>query len=179
MAIRQATLGGGCFWCLEAAFLRMKGVVAVESGYAGGHTDHPDYEAVCSGKTGHAEVVRITFDSDEVSYGELLQVFFALHDPTTPNRQGHDVGTQYRSIILVHDEEQAVTAMQMMDQIAGEFPLPLVTEVQALVRFWPAEAHHARYYDRHVLQPYCQVVIDPKLIRLRSRFPALCKEGGD
>ncbi|MDQ7039548.1 MAG: peptide-methionine (S)-S-oxide reductase MsrA [Rhodothermus sp.] len=168
----KATLGGGCFWCLEAAFLELRGVTDVVPGYAGGQVPHPTYEQVCTGTTGHAEVVQVTFNPTELSYRHLLTVFFALHDPTTPNRQGNDIGPQYRSIILYHDEGQRQTAEAVIRELesSGMYKAPIVTEVVPLDVFYPAEPYHHRYYQRHPWQPYCQVVIAPKLAKLRKQF---------
>lgn len=167
-----ATLGGGCFWCTEAAFQRLRGVVSVVSGYAGGDVPDPSYEQVCSGGTGHAEVVRVEFDPRVVSFRDLLQVFFTVHDPTTLNRQGADVGTQYRSVIFYHTPEQREEAESVISDLTAEgiWPDPIVTEVSPAPEFYPAESHHQDYYRRNERQPYCQVVISPKLAKLRSRF---------
>ena len=166
-----ATLGGGCFWCLEAVYELVEGVEKVASGYAGGHVPNPTYEQVCSGATGHAEVVQITFDSTAISYRELLEIFFTIHDPTTLNRQGADVGTQYRSIILYHNEEQKRVAEEVMAEIeaAGIWPRPLVTELSEFTSFYPAEEYHQRYFQRHPYQAYCQIVIAPKVQKFRQR----------
>lgn len=170
-----ATLGGGCFWCLEAVFAELDGVRRVEPGYAGGTTPHPTYEQVCTGMTGHAEVVQITFDPAAISYRDLLEVFFAIHDPTTLNRQGADVGTQYRSIILHHDDEQKETAEQVIAALeaAQKWPAPIVTEVVPLEAFYPAEVYHRDYYRRNSSQPYCRLVIAPKLAKARKQFELL------
>ena len=167
-----ATLAGGCFWCLEAVFLRLRGVHRVESGYAGGHVENPNYRAVCSGTTGHAEVVQIEFDPEEISYRELLEVFFAIHDPTTLNRQGADVGTQYRSAIFYHDQAQQQTAERTIAELEEQkiWDDPVVTEIVPLERFYPAEDYHREYYDRNPEQGYCQVVISPKVAKLRQKF---------
>jgi len=167
-----ATLAGGCFWCLEAVYDQMKGVVAVESGYIGGHVDHPTYEAVCSGRTGHAEAVRITFDPTVVSYRELLEVFFVIHDPTTPNRQGHDVGTQYRSAVFFHGSEQKqiaeeVSAGVTMEKLYGN---PIVTEITAAGSWYEAEPYHQEYFARNPFQGYCAAVVGPKVVKFRKRF---------
>ena len=164
-----ATLGGGCFWCLEAVFLEVPGVKDVVPGYAGGHVPHPTYEQVCTGTTGHAEVVQITFDPALVSYGTLLDIFFRIHDPTTPDRQGADVGPQYRSIILYHTPEQRETAHRVIRRLedAGVWT-GIVTEVVPFKAFYPAEEYHHRYYERHPFQPYCRLVIAPKLARFRQ-----------
>ncbi|MGQ9686103.1 MAG: peptide-methionine (S)-S-oxide reductase MsrA [Thiobacillaceae bacterium] len=178
-ATQTATLAGGCFWCLEAVFDRMRGVQAVTSGYMGGQTDHPDYEAVCSGKTGHAEVVRIEFDPSAVSYRDLLEVFFTIHDPTQLNRQGNDRGTQYRSAIFWHDEAQRQEAERMIAKLTrdGVFPAPIVTEVTPASTFWPAEDYHRDYFEHHPNQSYCQFVVAPKVTKFKEKFAALLKSG--
>ena len=170
--METATLAGGCFWCLEAVFLRVRGVQRVESGYAGGHVENPSYRAVCSGTTGHAEVVQIDFDPAEVSYRELLEIFFAIHDPTTLNRQGADVGTQYRSAIYYHNDEQKQEAERLIQELNAQeiWGGPIVTEVTALPKFYPAEDYHREYYDRNPEQGYCQAVISPKVSKLRQKF---------
>ena len=167
-----ATLAGGCFWCLEAVFERLKGVRHVVSGYTGGRQPNPSYEAVCTGATGHAEAVQITFDPDEISYRELLELFFAFHDPTTLNRQGADVGTQYRSAIFYHTPEQRQTAEQVIRALADErvYDAPIVTQLEALTTFYPAEAYHQGYYRSHPTQPYCHAVISPKMAKLRNKY---------
>ncbi|MGF1679377.1 MAG: peptide-methionine (S)-S-oxide reductase MsrA [Candidatus Methylacidiphilales bacterium] len=162
----QATLGGGCFWCLEAFYLRLPGVQRVVSGYAGGHDPAPTYESVCSGSTGHAEVIQIDFDPSISTFNSLLSWFWKMHDPTTLNRQGHDVGTQYRSIILTHSSEQDSSARQSLQNAQPSFDQPIVTEIKPLNIFYPAESHHQNYFNRHPYAPYCQVVISPKLGRL-------------
>ena len=170
--METATLAGGCFWCLEAVFLRLRGVHRVESGYAGGHVDNPSYRAVCTGSTGHAEVVQVDYDPREISFGELLEVFFAIHDPTTLNRQGADVGTQYRSAIFYHDEVQKQAAERTIADLNAQdiWDNPIVTEVVPLTKFYPAEDYHREYYDRNPEQGYCQVVISPKVAKLRQKF---------
>ena len=170
--LRTATLGGGCFWCLEAYFEELAGVQRVESGYAGGEVADPTYKQVCSGDTGHAEVVQVTYDPRRIGYEEILTVFFGTHDPTTPNRQGADVGTQYRSIILYADEEQRRAAEALIRELEREkvFPRPIVTELAPLEAFYPAEEHHQEYFARNPGQPYCQFVIAPKLEKFRERF---------
>lgn len=172
MTEQRATLGGGCFWCLEAVYKDLRGVSFVKSGYAGGHVDGPSYQQVCSGRTGHAEVVQVAFDPEQVSYADLLRVFFAIHDPTTKDRQGHDVGPQYRSIILTHDEEQRRTAEAVMQEIseAGIWDGPLTTELVALQRFWPAEPEHDDYFARNPWSGYCQAVVAPKVAKFRKQF---------
>jgi len=170
--IERATVGGGCFWCLEAVYLELEGVHSVQSGYAGGHVDDPTYREVCGGRTGHAEVVQLEFDPGIVPYADILRVFFTIHDPTTKDRQGADRGPQYRSIILTHDEAQRETAEAVMAEVeeAEVWPAPLVTEVQPLERFWPAEAEHDDYYRRNPNQPYCRVVVEPKVLKFREKF---------
>jgi peptide-methionine (S)-S-oxide reductase len=167
-----ATLGGGCFWCIEAVFVELKGVAKVESGYAGGTVKNPTYRDVCSGLTGHAEVTQITFDPSVVSFKEILQVFFTVHDPTTLNRQGADVGTQYRSVIFYHDEEQKEMARQVIAEInaAKIWSNPIVTEVAPYTEFYKAEGYHQNYYANNPGQPYCQVVIAPKVVKFRKQF---------
>ncbi|MBN1698068.1 MAG: peptide-methionine (S)-S-oxide reductase MsrA [Spirochaetales bacterium] len=163
-----ATFGGGCFWCLEAVFERIEGVVSVTSGYAGGQTINPTYREVCTGSTGHAEVVRIEYDPEAITYEKLLELFFKSHDPTTLNRQGADTGTQYRSIILYHDERQkeAAYASKKALQDSGRFDSPVVTEIKKLAAFYPAEDYHQDYYEKNPYNGYCRVVIDPKLRKL-------------
>ncbi len=165
-----ATLAGGCFWCLEAAFEQLKGVSAVTSGYAGGAMAEPSYEAVCSGTTGHAEVVQVTFDPTVIGFRDLLDVFFTIHDPTTLNRQGNDVGTQYRSAIFTHSPEQAAVAREVIADLAarGAWDDPIVTEVVPLDHFWPAEPYHHDYFRRNPNQPYCMFVVAPKVAKLRK-----------
>src|SRR5262250_2436015 len=167
-----ATLAGGCFWCLEAVYDQMKGVVSVESGYIGGHTSNPTYEAVCSGRTGHAEAVRITFDPAIVSFRELLEVFFVIHDPTTLNRQGHDVGTQYRSAIFYHSDEHKRLAEEYKKKLdaSGAFSSPIVTLIVPYSEFYRAEAYHQNYYEQNPDQPYCVAVIGPKLEKFKKVF---------
>jgi peptide-methionine (S)-S-oxide reductase len=170
--IETATFGGGCFWCTEAVFGRLRGVIEVVSGYSGGGVNNPTYEAICAGNTGHAEVVQIRFDPAEISYRELLEVFFATHDPTTPNRQGNDVGTQYRSVIFTHSDLQAQLARQFIAEVgASEYSkISIVTEVLPAPRFWPAEAYHQEYFARNGRQPYCQIVVGPKVAKFREKF---------
>ncbi|MCY4527039.1 MAG: peptide-methionine (S)-S-oxide reductase MsrA [Anaerolineaceae bacterium] len=169
--IEQATLGGGCFWCLEAVYQQLSGVQQVVSGYAGGHVDFPDYRSVCSGATGHNEVVQISYDAEVISFRDLLDVFFTIHDPTTLNRQGADVGTQYRSGIYTHSEEQAETAREVISEVseAGLWKNPIVTEVEPLERFWPAEDYHQNYWNNNPNQGYCRVVIAPKVAKFRKQ----------
>jgi peptide-methionine (S)-S-oxide reductase len=167
-----ATLAGGCFWCLEAVYDELKGVQSVESGYANGAVPNPTYEQVCSGKTGHAEVVQITFDSEVVSFRNLLEVFFTVHDPTTLNRQGADVGTQYRSAIFYHSPEQKATAEAVISELTAEklWNDPIVTEVAPLDLFYVAEEYHQEYFANHPYQGYCQVVIAPKVAKFRKQY---------
>jgi peptide-methionine (S)-S-oxide reductase len=170
--LQKATLGGGCFWCLEAVYLGMRGVSAVMSGYAGGHVANPTYEAVCGKRTGHAEVVQITYDPAEVSYEDLLRVFFTIHDPTTQDRQGADAGPQYRSIILTHDAAQREAAETVMAEIeaAGIWGAPLVTQLVPLEIFWPAEEEHHNYFERNPWSGYCRAVVAPKVQKFRKSF---------
>ncbi len=172
MATALATLGGGCFWCLEAAFQQLRGVERVQSGYAGGHVAHPSYRAVCEGDTGHAEVVQVTYDPAQIGFRDLLTIFFTIHDPTSLNRQGADVGTQYRSAIFCHDADQAQVAREVIAELtaAGTYDDPIVTEVVPLAEFYPADASHDDYYRRNPNQPYCRAVVAPKVAKVRSRF---------
>ena len=169
-------LGGGCFWCVEAALLQIKGVVNVESGYAGGEGKNPTYESICTGSTGHAEVVRVEFDPSVISLDELLSVFFTIHDPTTLNRQGNDVGTQYRSVIFYESEEQKATAQKVIASLESTGTWKgIVTEVKPLPEFYRAESYHQRYYEKNPDQAYCQIVINPKLAKLRQAHADLLK----
>ncbi len=172
MSRETATLAGGCFWCLEAVYDQMKGVESVESGYLGGKNPDPTYEQVCSGMTGHAEAVRITFDPAVVSYRDLLEVFFAIHDPTTLNRQGNDVGTQYRSAIFYHSPDQQKTAQAVIEELTKDqvFDNPIVTQVVPATAFYEAEAYHQEYFARNPAQPYCTYVVNPKVAKFRTRF---------
>lgn len=172
----RATLGGGCFWCVEAVFEQMKGVTSVVSGYAGGGPD-PSYRAVCSGDTGHAEVVQVEYDPAVVSFREILHVFFVTHDPTTLNRQGADVGTQYRSVVFYHDEAQKMAAEEVMAGLReqGVWKNPLVTELSPLPTFYPAEDYHQGYYRNNPLQGYCRGVVEPKVLKFRQKFARLLK----
>lgn len=174
-----ATLAGGCFWCLEAVFDEIEGVTRVKSGYAGGHTLNPTYQQVCSGSTGHAEVTQITFDSSVVNYRDLLNVFFSIHDPTTVDRQGNDVGSQYRSAIFTHDAAQADTAKQVVAEVSavGIYPDQLVTTIEPLTTFYAAENYHDDYYARNPEQGYCQVVIAPKLAKFRKQHVDRLRRG--
>lgn len=172
---QSATLGGGCFWCLEAVYQNLEGVESVVSGYAGGARTSPSYEQVCTGATGHAEVVQVHFDPERISYRTLLEVFFTIHDPTQLNRQGNDVGTQYRSIIFFHDEVQARIAREVMQEVeaSGMWGSPLVTRLEPLPAFYPAEDYHQNYFRNHPGQPYCRVVVAPKVAKARHRFAGL------
>jgi len=167
-----ATLAGGCFWCLEAAFLELKGVEDVASGYAGGTVPHPSYEQVCTGRTGHAEVVQVRFDPSVISFRDLLEVFFTIHDPTTLNRQGPDHGTQYRSAVFYHSPEQQATAEQVIAALEAEriWADPIVTQVVPLETFYPAEEYHRDYFRRNPGQGYCQIVIAPKVAKVRKKY---------
>ncbi|MCK9259698.1 MAG: peptide-methionine (S)-S-oxide reductase MsrA [Azoarcus sp.] len=175
-----AILGGGCFWCLEAVFREVEGVVSVTSGYAGGHVEAPTYRQVCEGTTGHAEVVKLEFDPARVSYRELLEIFFVIHDPTTPNRQGNDIGTQYRSVIFVNDDEQLHVALALIEELgeARIYPHAIVTRVERSVPFWPAEVEHHEYYANHSDQPYCQYVVAPKVSKFREKFASRRRQDG-
>jgi peptide-methionine (S)-S-oxide reductase len=169
-----ATLGGGCFWCLEAVYDELQGVERVVSGYAGGHVTNPTYQQICGGRTGHAEVVQVTFDPEQVSFRDILLVFFQIHDPTTLNRQGADVGPQYRSIILYHNDAQKQVAEEVIAELTAErvWEKPIVTQVEPFEVFYPAEEYHQDYYKNNTYQPYCQVVIAPKLAKFRKEFAA-------
>jgi len=173
-----ATLAGGCFWCLEAAYLQLKGVESVVSGYMGGRVERPTYEQVCSGRTGHAEVVRIAFDPAEISYADLLEVFFVVHDPTTRDRQGNDVGSQYRSAIFWHTPEQKSAAEAMVARLSAEhaYASPIVTEITEATTFWPAEDYHQDYFSLHPNQSYCQFVVSPKVAKVKARFASRLKD---
>lgn len=167
-----ATLAGGCFWCLEAVYKQLEGVQQVVSGYTGGDTPNPTYEQVCTGTTGHAEAVQITYNPDEITYRELLEVFFTIHDPTTLNRQGNDIGPQYRSAIFTHDQHQADNAERVIAEFeaARAWKNPVVTEIFPVGEFFPAEDYHRDYYEHNTQQPYCQMVISPKLTKFRQKF---------
>lgn len=170
--LETATLGGGCFWCTEAIYKELKGVVDVEPGYSGGHVKNPSYEEVCTGNTGHAEVVQITFDPEIASFSDILEVFFETHDPTTLNRQGNDIGTQYRSVIFYHSENQKETAEKVIKLFDEEkvYNKPIVTEITPFTAFYPAEKYHEDYFEKNPDQPYCQFVIVPKLEKFRKIF---------
>lgn len=173
---QTATFGGGCFWCVEAVVQRLKGVEKVVSGYSAGQTENPDYRAICSGTTGHAEVVQVTFDPQVISYEDLLTVFMTTHDPTTLNQQGADKGTQYRSIILYHDDSQKAVAEKVIDSLSSVFDRPIVTQIEALEKFYPAEKYHQDYYNNNSYAGYCRVVIDPKISKLRAKYADRLKE---
>ena len=164
------TLGGGCFWCIEAVFKLIPGVISATSGYAGGTTDNPTYKQVCTEETGHAEVVRIEYNPKELSLEKILEVFFSAHDPTTLNRQGNDMGTQYRSIILYHSEKQKEASEKFIEKIQPEYKNPIVTEVKKLGKFYPAEDYHKNYFENNPTQPYCQIVIAPKIEKIKKKF---------
>jgi peptide-methionine (S)-S-oxide reductase len=168
----RATLAGGCFWCIEAVFDMLKGVDSVVSGYSGGHVANPTYKQVCSETTGHAEAVQITFDPEILSYQDLLNIFFSVHDPTTLNRQGNDVGTSYRSAIFYHSPEQKATAEQVIAEITAQklWSNPIVTEVKAFDKFYPAEDYHQEYFANNPIQPYCMIVVAPKVSKFRKKF---------
>jgi peptide-methionine (S)-S-oxide reductase len=177
MATETATLGGGCFWCVEAVFDQLNGVTDVVSGYSGGHVHNPTYKQVCNANTGHAEVVQVTFDPAVVSFEDILHVFFTVHDPTTLNRQGNDVGPQYRSAIFYHSPEQKAVAEQVIREMTAEkvWPNPIVTEVTAFDKFYPAEDYHQEYFVNNSLQPYCQFVVAPKVAKFRQKYMAQLK----
>lgn len=168
----KATLAAGCFWCVEAVFDALRGVSDVVSGYSGGHTENPTYQQVCSERTGHAEVVQIDFDENEISFADLLRIFFAVHDPTTLNRQGNDIGTSYRSAIFCHDDEQQRVAEQIIREIdaAGIYDSPIVTQIAPFTKFWPAEEYHQEYFSNNPNQPYCAAVVAPKVAKFRKVF---------
>jgi len=176
--LQIATLAGGCFWCLEAVFDDVKGVQSVESGYAGGHVANPTYHEVCTGLTGHAEAVQITFDPNIISYHDLLNVFFAIHDPTTLNRQGNDAGTQYRSAIFYHNEEQRKIAEKTIEELSGQhiWGKPIVTEMTKLDKFYIAEDYHQEYFSKNPSQPYCQAVVAPKVAKFRKHHLEMLKK---
>ena len=173
-----ATFAGGCFWCTEAVFLRLKGVSKVTSGYTGGDVANPTYEQVCTGKTGHAEGIQIVYDPKVITYDQLLDVFFHTHDPTTLNRQGNDVGTQYRSAVFFHNEKQKAAAKKMIDKINAEgvFDDPIVTKLEELEKWYPAEDYHQKYFDQNPGQGYCRFIINPKIIKFRKRYKTMLKD---
>ncbi len=177
-ARESAVFGGGCFWCVEAVFQRLDGVASVESGYAGGHVENPTYEQICSKTTGHAEVCRITYDPQKVSYANLLEVFFRTHDPTTKDQQGNDVGPQYRSIILWENDEQKHVAVEVTKNLdaSGAWDRPIVTEIESLKKFYPAENYHQDYYQNNPQQGYCRFVIAPKIEKFEKAFSGMLRE---
>ncbi len=177
MTMEIATLGGGCFWCTEAVYQQLIGVEKVESGYSGGRNPDPTYEQICEGNTGHAEVIRINFDNTVVSYRDLLEIFFTIHDPTTLNRQGNDVGTQYRSVIYTHSAEQMATAKEVIAAMAHVWDAPFVTELQEAPVFYPAEDYHQNYFLNHPMQSYCAFVVAPKVSKFRQVFASRAKKG--
>jgi peptide-methionine (S)-S-oxide reductase len=179
MTYEIATLGGGCFWCVEGALIQLRGVECCVSGYAGGRTANPDYRSVCGGGTGHVEVVQVHFDPAQIGYRTLLEAFFAIHDPTTPDRQGNDVGTQYRSVIFTHGEAQQRIASELIAELvaAAIWPDPIVTAVLPAPTFWPAEDYHQDYFANNPNQPYCQAVVRPKAAKLRQAFAQHLKRG--
>ncbi len=174
-----AVLGGGCFWCVEATFQQLEGVLSVVSGYMGGRVPNPTYEQVCSGRSGHVEVAQITFDPAIITYEDLLEVFFTVHDPTTLNRQGNDVGEQYRSVIFYRDEAQRATAQAVIDELSKEhaFANPIVTAIEPASTFYPAENYHQDYFKNHPNQPYCMFVVSPKVKKIREKYAARLKAG--
>jgi peptide-methionine (S)-S-oxide reductase len=174
---QTATFGGGCFWCTEAVFRELRGVQSVVSGYCGGDLPHPSYKQVCGGDTGHAEAIQVRFDPSQVSYAQLLEIFFKTHDPTTRNRQGNDVGTQYRSVIFHHDDQQLSIARECIRRLdaAGAFPQPIVTTCEPYQEFYPAETEHQEFYERNPWQPYCIAVIRPKIDKFRQAFSDLLR----
>ncbi|MDI6745963.1 MAG: peptide-methionine (S)-S-oxide reductase MsrA [Rhodocyclaceae bacterium] len=177
--VELATLGGGCFWCVEAALKLLDGVIAITSGYSGGAVEKPTYQQICNGDTGHAEVVRVEFDPSTIDYGTLLTAFFTIHDPTTLNRQGNDIGSQYRSVVFTHSPQQADVAQTLIKELnaAHIWPDPIVTAVLPAPTFWPAEEYHQDYFARNPTQGYCQAVVAPKVTKLRKRFTARLKPG--
>jgi peptide-methionine (S)-S-oxide reductase len=177
MTMEMATIGGGCFWCTEAVYQQLIGVEKVVSGYSGGRIPDPTYEQICEGNTGHAEVIRIQFDSTIVSYRDILEIFFTIHDPTTLNRQGNDVGTQYRSVIYTHSAEQMATAREVIAAMAHVWDAPIVTELQEAPVFYPAEEYHQNYFLNHPMQSYCAFVVAPKVSKFRQVFVSRARKG--
>jgi peptide-methionine (S)-S-oxide reductase len=170
MVMQTAILGGGCFWCTEAVYQQIKGIESVESGYTGGQVANPTYEQICTGKTGHAEVVKLVFDTDLISYREILEIFFTVHDPTTLNRQGNDSGTQYRSVIYYLSPEQQQMAQQVIASMASVWDAPIVTELSPAEIYYKAEDYHQDYFNQHPLQGYCAIIVAPKVAKVRSTF---------
>ncbi len=177
MTMEMATIGGGCFWCTEAVYQQLIGVDKVESGYSGGRTLNPTYEQICEGNSGHAEVIRIHFDNTIVSYRDILEIFFTIHDPTTLNRQGNDVGTQYRSVIYTHSDEQMATAREVIAAMVHVWDAPIVTELQEAPVFYPAEEYHQNYFLNHPMQSYCAFVVAPKVSKFRQVFASRARKG--
>lgn len=177
MTMEMATVGGGCFWCTEAVYQQLIGVAKVESGYSGGRTLNSTYEQICEGNTGHAEVIRIEFDNTIVSYRDILEIFFTIHDPTTLNRQGNDVGTQYRSVIYTHSAEQMAIAREVIAALAQVWDAPIVTELQEALIFYPAEDYHQNYFRSNPMQSYCAYVVAPKVSKFRQVFASRAKKG--
>lgn len=177
LATETITLAGGCFWCLEAVYERVDGVVAVESGYSNGHVERPTYEQVCGGRTGHAEAVRVVFDPARIALQDLLEIFFAIHDPTTLNRQGNDVGAQYRSAIYYHDDAQREVAQSVIDEVNAELRGRVVTELEPVDNYWRAEDYHQHYFERNPNQGYCAMVVGPKVAKFRKTFAARLRKG--
>ena len=177
MTMEMATVGGGCFWCTEAVYQQLIGVDKVESGYSGGRILNPTYEQICEGNTGHAEVIRIHFDNTIVSYRDILEIFFTIHDPTTLNRQGNDVGTQYRSVIYTHSDEQMATAIEVIAAMGQVWDTPIVTELQEAPIFYPAEDYHQNYFRSNPMQSYCAYVVAPKVSKFRQVFASRARKG--
>jgi peptide-methionine (S)-S-oxide reductase len=177
MINEQAIFAGGCFWCTEPVFTQLKGVIKVESGYIGGHTENPTYKTICNGDTGHAEGIRITFDPELISFETLLEVFLVSHDPTTPNRQGNDIGTQYRSAVFCQNEAQTQATVHMINQFnqAGIYNAPIITEINSASQFYPAEDYHQYYFAKNPGNPYCMAVAAPKAAKIRAKYAALIK----
>ncbi|RUO26448.1 peptide-methionine (S)-S-oxide reductase [Aliidiomarina minuta] len=167
-----ATLGGGCFWCLESAFAQVEGIIQAESGYAGGHVANPTYQDICTGESGHAEVVRLTYDPQLINYRDILEIYFSLHDPTQLDRQGNDIGPQYRSVIFFHNDEQCNQAASIIAEMSADntWPEPVVTAVEEVSNYYPAEAYHRSYYENNSQQPYCAMVVGPKLAKFKQNF---------
>lgn len=176
-SVQSATLGGGCFWCIESAFNKVEGVISANSGYAGGEMENPSYEAVCKGDTGHAEVVRVNFDPEQISYRDILEIFFALHNPTQLNRQGNDVGTQYRSEVFYHDDAQRAAAQQIIQEMEQDavWPDPILTKVSPLTNYYQAEDYHQDYFNNNPQNQYCAMVVAPKLAKFKRNFAARLK----
>jgi peptide-methionine (S)-S-oxide reductase len=168
-----ATLGGGCFWCVEIMYQDLRGVLKVESGYSGGRSENPTYQEICTGRSGHAEVIQVTFDPSLLSFRDILDIFFTVHDPTTLNRQGNDAGTQYRSVIFYHSEAQRITAEEAKEAAQALWSQPIVTEISGMQKFYPAESYHQNYFKENPHQPYCSIVIAPKVKKFRDKYRSL------